>query len=167
MIIQKEALLQEAASLFETNETNTFSIRPVWIGAIAAILALIALLFLPKNNGQEDYHSYFEPYPNVFTLRSGNTPLAVRMQAYSSGDYDKAINLLNGLPIKNDTIRFYLGVSYFAMQEFELSKSSFNEITEESIFVPQKRWYSGLLGLITKDMDYGFKKPEQDPTQGL
>ena len=127
--------------------------------AIAASLALLLgfsywLLFGQKSTDEKLYAQYFKPDPGLLTPMSTSTNYDFYrgMVDYKQGKYGEAINrwspLVDQKP-ENDTLNFYLGVSYLAMNEAGKAIAFLSKAVKfsNSAFVNDAWYYLGMAQL--------------------
>jgi tetratricopeptide (TPR) repeat protein len=115
----------------------------------------------------------FEPYPAYRAVRSGSElnsdgVIFKAMLAYQNGDYQNAIidfkQIVEGNPNSN-TIKFYLGISYMELYDFENARVNLMSVAESnSLFKEQALWYCGLCFLGEGNIDEAksiFIKPSK------
>jgi|GEM_PF-1290973 len=102
------------------------------------------------------YAENFEPYPPVRVVRSNgelsSDSIFFRgMVAYQSGYFNSSKDDFETLVKSGDTsttVRFYLGVSYMELKDFEKARMILNEVAQtNSLFKEQSIWYTGLCHL--------------------
>jgi len=127
--------------------------------AIAASLVLLMgfgywLLFGQMSTDEKLFAQYFKPDPGLLTPMSTTSDYEFYrgMVDYKQGKYDLAIQRWNPLlkqKPENDTLNFYLGISYLAQNKNEeaieyLSKAVNNP---NSIFINESWYYLGMVQL--------------------
>lgn len=118
--------------------------------AAALIIFLLASQFLFERqlSNQQIFDHYFEPYPNMISIKGENHELLYKaMLYYDVGDYDSAIVLFDKVEIADNSfaLSFYKGISYLATDEAEYSIPLFEGLTKNrNQFSEQAGWYYGL-----------------------
>ena len=156
----------------ESIEKSSFNIKYL---AIAASLALLMgfgywLLFGQMSADEKLFAQYFKPDPGLITPMSTTSDYEFYrgMVDYKQGNYDMAIARWNTLieqNPENDTLNYFLGVSYLAQDENEKALAYLAKAVTypNSIFVNESWYYLGLINLKegkTKDAISSFKKSE-------
>ena len=118
------------------------------------------LLFRQKSAEEKLFAQYFKPDPGLLTPMSTTSDYEFYrgMVDYKQGKYELAIERWNPLLMQkpeNDTLNFYLGVSYLAQEKNEeaieyLSKAVNNP---NSIFINESWYYLGLIYLDKGNTD--------------
>lgn len=124
------------------------------IAAIAAILILLAGIFLIPKMGEKDvFAAHFKPYQMVITERGTrentieiNALLSEGISAYKEKNYTasfQAFNQLEKLSEDNDLYRFYKGISALANQNYDATTKALEPIaSDDSLNIQQQtRWY--------------------------
>jgi len=137
----------------ESLEKSSFNIKYL---AIAASLVLLMglgywLLFGQKSADEKLFAQYFKPDPGLITPMSTTSDYEFYrgMVDYKQGNYDLAIErwstLIEQKP-NNDTLNYYLGVSYLAQDKNENAIKYLSKALESpnSIFVNESWYYLGL-----------------------
>lgn len=138
--------------------------RFIGIAASVIILAVASILVIYLNKPVDNkaiFAEYFEVYPNVVKpqKRSETNQLSLEERAfrsYESLDFELAIELFEKSLVLNQPteLKFYLGVSYLAMNDAKQSAEIFKEIVEErNVFENQALWYLGLCKLLLEEED--------------
>jgi len=150
--------------------------------SIAATVALIIgftgfWLYNSKNTNQKLYAEHFGPDPGLPTVMSNNNDFDFydAMVDYKRGNYNVAIkkweNILTKSP-ENDTLNYFLGVSYLAeknqFKAIEFLTRVLNE--SNSIFLNDANFYLGLAYLKNNDIEksiQSFKKSDNEKSQNI
>ena len=135
-----------------------------WMAVAAAAIAffLVYTFLIPTSNQPTDlFAANFDPYPMLLNERGGEpdietAQLSEAIQAYSSGDYQQAIQGFQNLQNANNPLpayQFYLALSYLANQESEAAIPLFEAINQnvKHAFYEQSQWYLGLAYLQNDD----------------
>ncbi len=146
----------------ESNEKESItqgSKKLAWIPwAVAASLIFALGLWVLLDGGQSAnerlFEAYYKPDPGLVMAMSQSDQYEFDrgMVDYKLGKYQFAIErwekLLQQKP-KNDTLNYFLGASYLALEESEKAISYFQETLEypKSIFADDSWWYLGLAWL--------------------
>ncbi len=125
-----------------------------WLYAAASVLILISSFFIWNLNQQpsRDYIDYFQPYPDVITVRNTEDSLSQTFSNYSSGEFEEAIAKFSIMP-PSDTINFYIAQCHISIAQYDSAIAYLETIPDHSIFLEQKRWYLGLCYLLTNDLE--------------
>jgi tetratricopeptide (TPR) repeat protein len=160
--VEEEALrekLNEFHKEFDEENNKVRSIRPYKKYAIAASIALLIGLSLWLTLGRMSVHErlfteYFVPDPGLITPMSATSDYEFYrgMVDYKQGKYDLAIDRWNQLIAQdpeNDTLNFYMGVSYLALEDPAQALLYLNKvpIATQSIFIPEVYYFLGLAEL--------------------
>ncbi|HPE33770.1 MAG TPA: tetratricopeptide repeat protein [Bacteroidales bacterium] len=141
------------------NKSSTSFIKIFRYAAAAILLILIAggsYFFLRPASTEKLFFRYFEAYPNIKTVKSGEAgTMSKALLYYEVKDFDSAILLMNDILLReknNAEIMFYLANAYLAEGESEnailwLKKSA----AENSDFSDQINWYLALAYLQQND----------------
>ena len=151
--------LNEFHKELEAENTKVKSIRPYKQYAIAASIALLIGLGYWLTMGQKSAHeklyaAYFAPDPGLITPMSATSDYEFYrgMVDYKQGEYELAINRWDSL-IKlnpeNDTLNFFMGVSYLALEDPSQALPYLKKVSDssQSIFNPEVFYYLGLAEL--------------------
>lgn len=151
--------LNEFHKGIEVENTKVKSIRPYKKYAIAASIALLLGLGYWLTMGQKSAHeklyaAYFAPDPGLITPMSATSDYEFYrgMVDYKQGEYELAINRWDSL-IKlnpeNDTLNFFMGVSYLALEDPSQALPYLKKVSDssQSIFNPEVFYYLGLAEL--------------------
>ena len=151
IFLESHGVREELKQIIELEKT-----KRTWVYSSVAAASIIVILYFSifiNNNpsSQEVFYEYFEPYPNLVATRSANaSPLVTGLSAYGSGDYKKAIEeFRNQSNSRNDTILFYFGLSYLAIDQPDSAISKFDLVFPHSTFKQQINWYTALALLNT------------------
>lgn len=128
-----------------------------YYGIAASIVVLIALGGFLYLNGSKDtrlFDEYYVPDPGLPTVMGNNKnyDFYEAMVAYKHGDYEDAISkwekLLPARP-QNDTLNYFLGSAYLAIDKEEESIKYFNKTVEDpnSTFIDETNFYLGMAHL--------------------
>ena len=150
----------------EISKAGSRSNQFYWISGLAASLVLIIgylVFFQSSPSSEELFNRYFSPYPDVLSIRSSQeNEWLPGMKFYTSGEYEKALEVLQEVEVSEDyraDIIFYTGVAQLASGKLNAAESSFKSIFDvESRFDEQLHWYLALTHL---------KKGDQSETKDL
>ncbi|MEM1136960.1 MAG: tetratricopeptide repeat protein, partial [Bacteroidota bacterium] len=131
---------------------------------VAASLSAILFVFFLSNNKTDTeslYNTYYQPYPNIIspTERSANNKEQIlAYKLYDQGNYEKAIIAFDELIAetnKNATAKFYQGISYIELENYDLALKSLYEATEgkDRRFIIPAKWYLVLCYLKTEEKE--------------
>ncbi|MEM6830112.1 MAG: hypothetical protein AAF551_06320 [Bacteroidota bacterium] len=129
--------------------------RPVvlWISGIAAsLLFMVGFWFVYHSNQRpaELYEAFYTPYPNIFIERGQVIDRA--FTSYSEGNHLLSIDQLNQLN-PTDTVSFYLGQNFLAMEEHQSAVRYFEKVSDSSVFRKPSIWYASLSYLAMNKLD--------------
>ena len=137
-------------------EKSSFNIKYL---AIAASLALLMgfgywLLFGQMSADEKLFAQYFKPDPGLITPMSTTSDYEFYrgMVDYKQGNYDMAIARWNTLieqNPENDTLNYFLGISYLAQDENEKAIAYLSKAVKSpnSIFINESWYYLGMAQL--------------------
>jgi len=96
---------------------------------------------------------YYKPAHPILQIRSaeasGDNTLNEAFKFYKLNDFSNALNYF--VKLENQiTARFYSGICYIELEEFEKAIESFNFVVydKDNLFVEQADWYLGLIYLM-------------------
>lgn len=130
--------------------------------AIIVILIPIGYILLSdffKQDQQELFTAYFEPYDDVITERSEQAGLLEQaLSAYNQENFRQAITYFEGFlkEYPEETgVKSYLGISYLAVGEIDKAESSLEEVSQSGagLFKEVSEWYLALTYLKAEQMD--------------
>lgn len=130
--------------------------------AIIIILIPIGYLLLSdffKQDQQELFTAYFEPYDDVITERSEQAGLLEQaLSAYNQENFRQAITYFEGYLKENPEetgIKSYLGISYLAVGETDKAERSLKEATQSGtgLFKEVSEWYLALTYLKAEQIN--------------
>lgn len=124
------------------------------ISGVAASLLFVALLWVAgvfDSHNQKLFSKYYFPDAGLITSMgvADNYDFDVAMIDYKSGNYKAAIAKWTGM-LKgnegNDTLNYFLGSSYLALDKTEKAITCFEEVikNQNSVFLYDAHWYLGL-----------------------
>ncbi|MCO5248033.1 MAG: hypothetical protein M9887_03670 [Chitinophagales bacterium] len=104
------------------------------------------------------YKQYFQPDPGLMTTM-GNTDkydFEKAMIEYKEGKYQSAIDawlLLGNLDPQNDTIAYFIGAAYQAIEKMDEAQKYLYKVLEnpQSVFYKDANWYLGLIAIQKND----------------
>ena len=154
--IKLSAIKSEVSNIVDAHEAKSkiFQRRIVWVPMAASLILFITFYFWPKSNFVDKRNlarAYFKPYPDVVTVRSRDNVLTKAMQAYSIGDYKKAVLQFKEMSSTSDTTLFYYGLSYLSLNEPDSAKIHFVKMNSSSAFYQQVNWYMAITSLLKRD----------------
>lgn len=130
--------------------------------AAAAILLAIALLWVysvPQN--ERLYAKYFTPDPGLQTVMSANSNFEFydAMVNYKQGDYKTAINKWESIPVKTDTLNYFLGVAHLANKDEKTAIDFLEKVIQNnsSSFNNDAYYYLGLAYLKANNIELAKK----------
>lgn len=133
-----------------------------WMSGAAAAIVILALLYfgLFKKSEEKLFAKYYYPDSGLISTMGASDKYAfdVAMIHYKSGQYQKAIEAWKALlkpGISNDTLNYFMGNAYLAMDETQQSISYLTEVTKDtaSVFRKDAEWYLGLAFLKSGKKD--------------
>lgn len=145
---------------------NTFkqNSRNYQVIAIAASLVIILalyflLVFQVKPEGDKLFKRYFEPYPDVISMKGEVSPkdelFKSGMYYYGLKKYDTAIIIFNSIlkeDSTNETVNFYTGIAYLGLGKSKEATGIFLDMDKnEGIFNQQVKWYFSLSLILHHD----------------
>lgn len=140
------AQIKAIADTDAKEETPVISLNSrKWRLGIAASVLLVAIV-LWLNRDTADINSSFgfqDPGIPVVMSETENYPLYDALTYFGEGDYDTAISKLESLNDRtSDTVRYYLGASYYYNDENEKALPFLQEIADEqsSVFSERAEW---------------------------
>jgi|688.fasta_scaffold405971_1 hypothetical protein len=107
------------------------SVRNYSIAAIFILMVSLSVFALLTNNAKNKFEIIEEGLPVFMATSPSNSDLF--MNAYRTGDYNKAIEISNNLPF-TDTLNFYVGCSYLYKHDSKNAIHYLSKISEESEF---------------------------------
>ena len=142
----------------KSKKTNRFLFPAIGIAASIALFVIVRIFLFPGvPQNDELFAKYFEPFPDYLTMRNNqkNDLIIKGMEAYRSGDFQKAILLLT----PEDTIgylrvapQFYFGVSHLAAGNEKDALKTFRTImSTNSKYAEPIKWYMALSYLKAGD----------------
>ncbi|MFK7926103.1 MAG: hypothetical protein AB8H47_29415 [Bacteroidia bacterium] len=136
-------------------------IRPLlWAGAVAAVLAVLFLVFRPASNPtnpQQLAMANFDPNPPSLTKGAGDgTDLSAALAAYRAEDYLEAERLLGEIltSTPSENALFYLALSQIAQQKWAQATSNLQPLGNNSVFAEEVRWNRLLIALHEGQTEY-------------
>ena len=168
-----EAALEEQLEKYHKNVSGSypassktgrvFNLTKKWLAA-ASVLLIISLtvwVIAGRNTSSEKlYAKFFRPDPGLITAMGSSDDYIFdkAMVEYKEGHYKKAIEAWTALSVKapgSDTLNYFLGVAYQAMQNDERARVFLSKVTSNytSAFYKDACWYLGLS--LLKDEEKG------------
>ena len=162
-----------------------------WYHIAAAILILLVPLWLLLNQNSDPeslFDQYFTPYPDVFSLRNGDSSLDSLLQmglhAYNLQEYKAATETFMALYEIGETqeaVVFYLAMSHLGQKEGKAAIPLLQSILPESAFSEAAEWYLALallleqqipeakqqLGNISKKIQHSYQKQAKEIRKDL
>lgn len=163
-VIKNVAFREEVKIHFESEKKPyDHQINPYWLSGIAASLVLLGtIIFWPSEPSNTDlFDTYYSSYPNVLSVRGEDSTDG--FQSYTAGDFEQAISQFKNAGLSNDTINFYLGLSYIETSQHEHARKTLQHIDTTSMFHQQKTWYLGLLLIHEGDHEEAKQTLNQIP----
>ena len=124
--------------------------------SFALILVVGGLWYILSNkpySTEKLVTKYYKPAHPILQIRSadasGDNALNEAFKFYKLNDYSNALNYF--VKLENQiTARFYSGICYIELEEFEKAIESFNFVVydKDNLFVEQADWYLGLIYLM-------------------
>lgn len=151
---------QETKVVSKMSRRDTFRYSAIAAGIIM-LLFFVSRMFLPS--GEQDMTAdYFSPYPNVETVRGTASPLAIGMEFYDRGEYQKAAEALSKYITQRENqeasneelaiARFYLANAQLAVGNVKEAISSFKKvIPHNATFKEVSEWYLALAYVKAND----------------
>jgi tetratricopeptide (TPR) repeat protein len=127
--------------------------KPYAIAASLLCLLVISIwVFMGSTPENEKlFMAYYQPDPGMVTAMGSNSNYEFDrgMVDYKTGDYRAAITRWEKLLAEkpdNDTLNYFLGSAFLALEDTELAKSYLEKtsLIESSIFQKEASWYLGL-----------------------
>ncbi len=124
--------------------------------SFALILVVGGLWYILSNkpySTEKLVTKYYKPAHPILQIRSaeanGDNTLNEAFKFYKLNDYSNALNYF--VKLENQiTARFYSGICYIELEEFNKAIESFNFVVydKDNLFVEQADWYLGLIYLM-------------------
>jgi hypothetical protein len=124
-----------------------------FIFILVVVLFTVSTCFLRTDTNT--YKQYYTVSEDALFFRSDKENIG--MEEYSSGDYNKAIEIFKRQ--KDVTSKFYLGLSYMKINKFQDAILPFHEVIKQNnMFLNDKAyWYSGLCYLKLNQKNNAIK----------
>ena len=141
----------------ESHKSNRSSFA--WISGIAAsVLLLFGIYFFNSTelSTSELFDTYFEAYPNAYTIKGNTTDESLSKKAfnfYDTANYQDAITTFEEITAKralNSSEHFYYGISLLSVEATEKAKHQFKQVTAAHPLYNEAQWYTSL-SLIKQD----------------
>ncbi len=141
----------------------------IWIKPAIGALILLGLyvifnLIKPQKVSESPtlFTKYYYADPGLpITMGNSNLlSLEKGMQAYKLGDYDAALdewNVLVASGIGNDTVKYYVGSAYLALDEQSTAIHWFEQVPRFSIYYEKALWYILLAQLKDENMEAAMR----------
>lgn len=132
---------------------KAFSMKSWLLAASILVIALVGTLvyFNTGNKEEKLFAQFYKPDPGLITAMStsDNYLFDRAMINYKTGKYEAAIKKWDSLLItkpKNDTLNYFLGSAYLALNENRKAIAYFHKVnlTDSSYFSKDAYWYLGL-----------------------
>ncbi len=155
-----DSLPQAESADPHTADTMQISWMRYAVAASLAIVAGVTIWWFADQSSieQELFAQYFEPDPGLVTAMSqqSNYQFYEGMVAYKRGHYDEAIatwDVILEMQPHNDTLNYYLGVSYLAQGDQQKAIPYLRKSTKvpASVFMDESYHYLGLAALKNND----------------
>lgn len=156
----REATLHEKLNEFHNEIKSGKAQAPVrkmlpkfWIAAASAVIVVSVTMLLILNSKEENlFADYYQPDQGLMTTMGNadnNYEFNRAMVDYKSGKYKPAIErwiTLFDPNSSNDTLNYFIGSSYLALEEAEKAIPYFKQVLEVnySVFKDDATWYLGL-----------------------
>lgn len=130
-----------------------------WTSGIAAsILLLVSIYFFgtQKLNNEALFSTYFEAYPNAYTIKGSTNNNTLSQKAfgfYDTTQYKLASTTFDKIAterVLNSSEHFYFGISLLYIDEIENAKVQFKKVASEHPLYNEAQWYTSL-SLIKQD----------------
>ena len=141
---------------------GVFPLKFLLVAASVLIIAALGIFLFFFNPGKEErlYTEFYKPDSGLISSMSSSDQYIFdrAMIDYKTGDYQIAIqswdSLLKERP-ENDTLEFFLGSAYLAMDKYEEAITHFKKVATQanSNFLEDANWYLGLSYLKTNKKD--------------
>ena len=158
------------------NELPSLSIRKevlkTWhmaAASFALILVVGGLWYILSNNSYSTdrlVSKYYQPAHPINQFRSvefnSDDALKEAFSFYQQNDYKNALKYFNS--IENQiTAKFYSGVCYIELEQYDEAISSFNFVIndKDNLFVEQAEWYLGLIYLMDDQKNQALEQFEK------
>ena len=164
----REKLIRISQEIKEEEQKSTSGFWQYWkiAASIVVIIGVSALLWFSgfgKDQNQDLYATYYEPFPVEDTTRGEDTQdFAEVLTAYSKGEYQKILPQLQQIVNTKETDSFgslssvnqfslYLGNSYINTNQEKKAIPVFESIAKSSKYYENAQWYLALTYLKLKD----------------
>lgn len=183
----KEAELSDKLNEFHNNllaKKKDAPVKPLTIPRILMAAAMIIIVsmgawlyFLKMSDEEKLFTRFYKPDPGLISAMSvsDNYTFDRAMIDYKVGSYDSALVAWQGLLASNagsDTLHYFIGCSYLALDNNEKAISAFKTVTasDNSYFKNDAYWYIGLAlikeGKIEEAIPY-IEKSDRSQKQAL
>lgn len=137
----------------------------LWYAAASTIIFVIVFSSLTRHKNytnQQLYTSYYQPYKigaNVSrSVSASPNELSTALSYMDRGNYPAALKLLKSASTNEQDgfgIKFYSGVAYQELGEYNNAISSFNDVVKQAdnLLVEQAEWYIGLCYLRIEERE--------------
>jgi len=143
--------------------------RKKWhvVAAAASVIILLGLavqFLIPSSYSNDKLFSmYYDSENSLHVERSGDGNLVEALRFYQQRNYANALKLFTQILEKdpmNIAIRFYSGISYIEIEEFDEAISAFQYIINDdnNLYIEPAHWYLGLCYLKDNRTDAALKQ---------
>ena len=161
--IKVAEVIREARAKQKRIKVITLSRRQVIFAAAAAVvlifLTVSALLLLPQRSTSEKlFAMYYDSDKPIRVTRSGDDNLVEALRCYQQKNYGDAIELFDEILVTdpdNAAVRFYAGISYIEISQYEKAIESFQYIINENdhLYIEPSQWHLGLCYIKSDQME--------------
>lgn len=152
-------LLAAEESKIEQHQVKNASsrIKIIWYWIAAAVIVIVSLFTLlprPATEQNQLFVDFYTPYPNTIDpIRKGENSQLSGYQTYELGEYKKAISTFEQ-SLLNDTMTFYLGLSYLGDENFQQAAKLLQSVAKKDFMyeIPAK-WYTALIQIRLNQKD--------------
>jgi predicted negative regulator of RcsB-dependent stress response len=178
---RKAAFNAEYDRLAATGEAKSRSLRRplLYMAAAAAVLALFLVWWNARQSQPAGLEGMIAMHQRDFDVsmqqsRQATVPGSEQMMAaasaYDAGQYAAAIQQLVPLAAEGDAAhqveaRFYLGMSHYQLEQYELALEAFASVPAESAFRPKALWFTALIYL--DQQNYAAARPALEAVIGF
>jgi tetratricopeptide (TPR) repeat protein len=131
-------------------QTKNNSVRNYSMAAVIILIISISIFALLTNNAKNKFEIIEEGLPVFMATNPNNSDLF--MNAYRTGDYNKAIEIGHNLPF-TDTSNFYVGCSYLYNHDTKNAIHYLSKISEESEFYCNALYQKAFANANRKDYE--------------
>lgn len=153
---------------FEKKQGKVINLQNKWYWAAASITIFTGSAFFTLSkqghHANKLFNNYYKTYTPALTTRSASSDLANAkiIQAYESGNYNLALNLLNSLrgdTIHNPQLVLIKGCAYMETDNFESAIRVFKQFNsaDYTLYTESGIWYKALCYVKLKQWDKAQK----------